>query len=107
MTWRSVSIAWVRRFAVVAFAAKGIVEREFPPSAAPPAVILRLSHRDLLRICDCTQPVRDHLLLLAWAGRAGKFLFGGRQCGGECRIALPQESAHVHSVFVGSLGVGP
>jgi len=58
-----------------------------------------------------TQPVRDRFPLPARAGRTGEVLLGVCQCSGqrdgECRLALPQQHAHVGSVFPGSLSFGP
>jgi hypothetical protein len=51
--------------------------------------------------------VHDHFSLPAGAGSTGEVLLGGCQCGGEGRLALPQQHAHMGSVFLGSLSFGP
>ena len=96
----------MRRFDFIAFTANCLVEREFRPFAAIPAIVLGVSHRDLLRLCGCAQPMHGRLPLPAQADGTGKVLFGGGERG-ECRLALPQELAYVGSVSVGSLGFGP
>jgi hypothetical protein len=135
MAWRSASFALARRPRFVALAADRPEEREPPPFAAPKAVAFWISHRlpliayfpgpanrararhpgrapwrlpglraDRWRL---TLPVRDHFPLPARAGRTGEVPLGGCQSGGECRLALPQQHAHVGSVFPGSLSFGP
>jgi hypothetical protein len=56
-------------------------------------------------IVKTMKPVRYHHLAPAAAGQAEHGILPGEgQCGGKCRLPLPEEHAHVGSVFPGPLG---